>query len=163
MTHKAAELATTARESWGHLEKLALAWPWAPSTPVAAVGLAGQPARNSNFSRCSWERKRVKLKKTNYLLGGGGSRRQSSCVDISTVHSWCRRPLRGLAGASGPGRRWRWVCAPWCGCPGREIGKPRDATSMMLLSLRGGVLRSPSPGTPPGADGPMPSAGGHSM
>lgn len=36
----------------GHLEKLALAWPWAPSTPVAAVGLAGQPARNSNFSRC---------------------------------------------------------------------------------------------------------------
>ena len=36
----------------GHLEKLAMEWSWAPSTPVAAVGLAGQPAQNSNFSRC---------------------------------------------------------------------------------------------------------------
>ena len=52
----AQEEATELRNRWhstsGHLEKLALAWPWAPSTPFAAVGLSSQPARNSNFSRC---------------------------------------------------------------------------------------------------------------
>jgi hypothetical protein len=35
--------------SSGHLEKLALVWPLALSTPVAAVGLAGRPERNTEF------------------------------------------------------------------------------------------------------------------
>jgi hypothetical protein len=35
----------------GTSKKLDLALPWAPSTPVAAVGLAHRPARNPNFSR----------------------------------------------------------------------------------------------------------------
>ncbi len=35
------------RNSIGHLEKLALVWPLALSTPIAAVGLAGWPERNT--------------------------------------------------------------------------------------------------------------------
>jgi hypothetical protein len=34
-----------------HIEKLPLAWPWAPSTPIAAEGLFGRPVRNPFFSR----------------------------------------------------------------------------------------------------------------
>lgn len=34
-----------------HIEKLPLAWPWAPSTPIAAEGLSGRPVRNPFFSR----------------------------------------------------------------------------------------------------------------
>jgi hypothetical protein len=34
------------------LRKWALARPWAPSTPVAAVSVVGRPARNPNVSRC---------------------------------------------------------------------------------------------------------------
>ncbi len=34
-----------------HIEKLPLAWPWAPSIPIAAEGLAGGPVRNPFFSR----------------------------------------------------------------------------------------------------------------
>jgi len=33
------------------IEKLPLAWPWAPSTPIAADGLSGRPVRNPFFSR----------------------------------------------------------------------------------------------------------------
>jgi hypothetical protein len=34
-----------------HIEKLPLAWPWAPSTPIAAKGLSGRPVWNPFFSR----------------------------------------------------------------------------------------------------------------
>jgi hypothetical protein len=33
------------------IEKLPLAWSWAPSTPIAADGLSGRPVRNPFFSR----------------------------------------------------------------------------------------------------------------
>ena len=51
----------------GHLEKLALAWPPTQSTPVAAVGLAGQPTRNSNFSRCPEEIRSLPLEERAHL------------------------------------------------------------------------------------------------
>ena len=44
----------TQQTTCGHLEKLALTWFLALSTPDAAVDLAGQPRQRLNFSRCPW-------------------------------------------------------------------------------------------------------------
>jgi hypothetical protein len=61
------EIREKQRINKGHLEKLALTWFLALSTPDAAVDLAGQPRQRLNFSRCPKQILKEERKQSNSI------------------------------------------------------------------------------------------------